>query len=165
MVTLDEDAINRLAPYKVKESKSKELFQFVSDSGIHFSVGFELVENLLSAETYQFVIVNMDNKKSPRDVKLRDTVMSVLQVFFELNNHVMLYICETGDNKQAMRSHLFNYWAEQFIIRNKIYTTTVSLPDEEGVMNYATLCLRVDHPDFINVVNEFSELVHALSEK
>lgn len=165
MVNLSVDAINELASYEVVKSNVTGMFEFVTDAGINFTVGFELVEGLLNVELYQFFIVNMDNRKSPRDMKLRETVMAIIQVFFETSNHAMLYICETGDNKQAMRNHLFNYWSNLSPVRKKLYTTTASLPDEDGIMNYATLCLRVDHPDFMAVVNEFSELVHLLGQK
>ena len=61
-------------------------------------------------ETYQFSIINGNNKKSPRDPKVRETIIAIVENFFMENQEVMLYICETGDGKQSMRNRLFEYW-------------------------------------------------------
>lgn len=63
---------------------------------------------------FQLVIVNVDNMPSPRDRKLRETIVAIVEGFFSINNEAMLYICETGDGKQAMRNRLFQYWYSHY---------------------------------------------------
>lgn len=48
MVVLDVDCINRYAPYSVRETNLEGMFEFVTDYGVRFNVGFQEVENLLS---------------------------------------------------------------------------------------------------------------------
>ena len=64
--------------------------------------------------TYQFSIINFNNKKSPRDPKVRETIIAIIENFFMESQEVMLYICETGDGKQSMRSRLFEYWFNHY---------------------------------------------------
>ena len=104
-------------------------------------------------------------KKSPRDYKVRDTILAIVEEFFEKNVAALLYICETGDGKQMARGRLFAYWF-QSSGQSKVFTTMTSvLMDEEGVENTATLILRNDNPDFDILVSEYSQTVRFLSQK
>lgn len=165
MVIFDAEYINKAAPYTVWKTNIDGMLEFITDSGIRFNVGFQTSDILTCAETYQFIIVNTEHKKSPKDPKLRNTIMAIIESFFMLNNKVMLYICDTGDSKQAFRSHLFEYWSRIFPHKNLYYTTSVNILDEEEIMNYASLTLRLDHPNFAEAVNEFAELARLFSEK
>ena len=93
-------AINSLAPYIV-EKVSEGCYQFFTDYGVHCSVEFVLDDALMSREAYHLVIVNVNHQKSPNDVKVRDTIIAVIDEFFEQNNTTLLYICETGDKKTS----------------------------------------------------------------
>lgn len=77
------------------------------DSGIYYSVGFMEDDILLSKDFYQLIITNINNHKSPRDYKVRDTILSIIDEFFNTNNSTLSYIYKIGDNKQRMRSRLF----------------------------------------------------------
>lgn len=52
----------------------------------------------------------MNHRKSPRDYKLRDSILTLLYEFFRNREAVMLYLCETGDNRQGHRNRLFASW-------------------------------------------------------
>lgn len=109
MNKLSLERINQLAAYEVEQCGKDGFFQFFTDSGIHYSVGFMEDDILLSKDSYQLIIANINNHKSPRGYKVRDTILSIVDEFFNTNNSTLLYICETGDNKQRMRSRLFEY--------------------------------------------------------
>ena len=84
----------------------------------------------------------------------------IVDNFFMENQAALLYICETGDSKQAMRSRLFNSW---FAYANKQeqYTILVaSIKDMEEVNNYAAMILRKDNPKFVEYVSEFNRTVN-----
>lgn len=99
-----------------------------------------------------------------RDRKVRDTIVAVIDEFFNCNNATLLYICETSDNKQSMRSRLFEYWFSTYN-RKSQFTLSSSIADREGVINYATIILRNDNPDLSEIITEFSESIQALSQK
>ncbi len=166
MVKLSIDAINSNSPYKVSLSKADGFFQFTTDYGIRYTVGFEQANELLKYETYQFLIINVNNQKSPRDEKLKKTILAVIKEFFRVSNTTMLYICETGDNKQSMRNRLFEYWFSSSAEIASAYTIMSSeIRDEDGVSNYAAIILRIDNPNYTEIIADFSNTVKFLNQK
>lgn len=77
----------------------------------------------------------------------------------------MLYICETGDGKQAMRSRLFNHWLSLFDKKREFTCMSASIIDEDGEVNYATLISRNDNPNLSRALSDFSETVAAMNSK
>ncbi|WP_349946146.1 DUF6169 family protein, partial [Bacteroides cellulosilyticus] len=114
-------------------------YQFFTDGGVHYSVGFMEDDVLLSKNSYQLIIANINNHKSPRNRKVRDTIVSIVDEFFRCNNSTLLYICETGDNKQRMRSRLFEYWFSTYNRKALFTMISSSIVDAEGVVNFATI--------------------------
>lgn len=165
MNRLSIDTINASAPYEVWVSGVKDTFHFVSDGGIGFTVDFMEDDLLSSGLAFQLLIGNLDNRKSPRDRKVRDTVLAIVEEFFRANQAALLYICETGDGKQMARSRLFEYWFAVYEQR-LLYTMTTSVVfDDEGTPNIATLILRSDNPQKTRLLTEFSETTDLLGNK
>ena len=164
MKSLSLDTINSTAPYEVA-TIGEECFQFMTEHGVHCSVEFVLDDSLLSHETYHLIIVNVNHKKSPNDLKVRDTIISIIDEFFDKNNSTLLYICETGDKKQALRNRLFERWFSTFE-RKALYTFVASsLLDDEGIENYAAIIIRNDNPELSAIVAEFTTTISLLSSK
>lgn len=164
MIRLPVELINAESPYKIRIQKDGSAF-FSTDNGLHYLVSFDLDDVSLSLHCYQLVIMNVDNLPSPRDHKLRDTIVAIVEGFFALNNEVMLYVCETGDGKQAMRNRLFQYWYSHYERKFEFTFLSASIKDDEGEMNYATLIMRNDNPNYTDVLEEFGRSVQVLNEK
>lgn len=164
MIRLSEERINETAPYCVHVPKDYSAF-FTTDNNLHYIVSFDADDASLSLVCYQLVIVNVDNRPSPRDHKLRDTIIAIVKEFFHSNNEVMLYICETGDGRQAMRNRLFQYWYSQDGQRDGFTYLSASIKDDEGVINYATLIMRNDNPNYAIAYRDFGESVQLLNNK
>lgn len=93
MEELELDRINANSPYIVELDFSTGLFKFVSDFGVSFSVAFEKDELLQSGESYQFALTNYEGTKSPRDSKVRETVMCIVDEFFrKIKLHYYIYV-------------------------------------------------------------------------
>ena len=165
MVRLSLNRLNEVAPYPVTYYEQYDDYRFVTDGGIVYSVGFEEDFLLQNGESYQFVIINLSNKKSPRDSKLRETVMQLIYAFFESNNSALLYICETGDGRQEMRSRLFQYWYETASKKTQYIYITASVLDSDGIMNHAALIVRSDNPHAEAITYEFTASIRLLSDK
>lgn len=90
---------------------------------------------------------------------MRDTVMLIIKNFFNMNEAALLYICESGDGKQYMRSRLFEYWFSSYQMKDKFILMPVSIKDMEGIENLAALIIRKDNPNIIDIVAEFSNTV------
>ncbi len=165
MELLDIKAVNKTSPYKVIESESVGFYDFETSSGVMYSVGFMKEENLMKNEAYQFIVANLNNQKSPRDTKLRDTIICLVDEFFRKNNSTLLYICETGDNKQRLRSRLFEYWFSTFVRKSSFTFLTSSVTDSDGQINYAAILLRNDNPKLTEIISDFSETISLLNQK
>uniref|UniRef100_UPI0025F457A1 DUF6169 family protein n=1 Tax=Prevotella sp. TaxID=59823 RepID=UPI0025F457A1 len=165
MKELALDRINANSPYLVELDVSTGLFKFVSDFGVSFSVAFEEDELLQSGESYQFALTNYEGIKSPRDPKVRDTVMCIVDEFFRKNQAALLYICETGDEMQKMRSRLFSFWFSVYAEHDNFLFLPQIVYDEEENENYAALIIRRDNPRFNDLVSEFTNTITLLNGK
>ena len=165
MNPLSLELINKIADYPVVRNNQDGFFHFFTDGGVHYSVGFIEDDVLLSKESYQLIIANLNNRKSMRDKKVRNSIVAIVDEFFNRNNATLLYFCETGDNKQGMRSRLFEYWFSIYNRKSLFTTMSSSVVDGEGVVNYATIILRNDNPYLSEIITEFSESIQALNQK
>ena len=77
MNSLSLSAINVLSSYEVS-AVNDGCYQFFTDHGVHCTVEFVLDDSLMSRETYHLVIVNVNHQKSPSDVKVRDTIIAII---------------------------------------------------------------------------------------
>ena len=164
--------MNSLSLHAVIASSSYEVsavndgcYQFFTDYGVHCTVEFVLDDSLLSHETYHLLIVNVNHQKSPSDVKVRDTIIAIIDEFFVENNTTLLYICETGDKKQALRNRLFERWFSTYERKAQYTFVASSLKDDEGIENYAAIIVRNDNPDLSAIVVEFTTTISLLSTK
>lgn len=157
--------INENSSYPVETTGEDGFYQFFTDRGVHYSVGFMEDDILLSQNSYQLIIANINNHKSPRDHKVRDTIIAIVDEFSRNNNSTLLYICETGDSKQSMRSRLFEYWFSTYNRKALFTMISSSIVDEEGVVNFATIILRNDNPNLSEIIAEFTESIQLLSQK
>lgn len=156
--------INETAPYRV-EPAEEGFFQFFTDGGVHYSVGFMEDDLLLTKDSFQLIVANINNHKSPRDRKVRDTIVSIVDEFFYCNNTTLLYLCETGDNRQSMRSRLFEYWFSTYNRKALFTMMSSSVVDAEGVVNFVTIILRNDNPYLLENIAEFTTSIKLLNQK
>jgi hypothetical protein len=164
MNSLSLHAVNASSSYEVS-AVNDGCYQFFTDYGVHCTVEFVLDDSLLSHETYHLVIVNVNHQKSPSDVKVRDTIIAIIDEFFVENNTTLLYICETGDKKQALRNRLFERWFSMYKRKAQYTFVASSLKDEEGIENYTAIIVRNDNPELSAIIAEFTETISLLSLK
>lgn len=165
MNALSSERINEMASYQVEPTNEEGFYQFFTDGGVHYSVGFMEDDVLLTREAYQLIVANLNNHKSPRDRKVRDTIVAIIDEFFRCNNATLLYLCETGDNKQSMRSRLFEYWFSTYNRKALFTMMSSSVADAEGVVNFVTIILRNDNPYLSETITEFTLSIQLLSQK
>lgn len=162
---LSLDAINAISPYQVRVSKDGEALSFTTDYDAEIFVTFEKDELLRVGRVYQLGILNPKRARSPRDLKVRDTVLAIIEEFFSKNEAAILYICETGDGLQKMRNRLFHFWFGIYEERDEYVFLPQIIYDEEGNDNYAALIIRRDNPMFNELVTEFMNTVNLLNVK
>ena len=140
-------------------------FSFMTDNMAEIFISFEKDDILQSGIVYQFGISNPQGTKSPRDQKVRNTILAIIEEFFNKNKAALLYICETGDGMQKMRSRLFQYWFSIYNEREEYQFPPQIVYDEEENENYAALIIRKDNPCFVELVSEFTDTINLLNGK
>lgn len=165
MEKLSLDAINSKSEYYVKKEDDEGTYSFMTDNMTEFFISFEKDDILRSGIVYQFGISNPQGKKSPRDHKVRITILAIIEEFFNKNKAALLYICETGDGMQKMRSRLFQYWFSVYNEKEEYLFLPQVVYDEEENENYAALIIRKDNPCFVELVSEFTETINLLNGK
>lgn len=87
MQSLSLEHINKKSSYQVEPTDKDGFYQFFTDGGVHYFIGFMEDDVLFVKDSYQLIIANLNNHKSPRDSKVRDTIVSIVDEFFNRNNH------------------------------------------------------------------------------
>ena len=162
MKNLSLEKINSVSPYRVEFDSTTGLYKFVSDFGVNFGIAFEVNDLLLSGESYQFGLTNYEGKQSPRDPKVRETILATVEEFFAKNQAALLYICETGDGMQKMRSRLFSFWFNIYKDHDEFLFLPQLVYDEEDNENYAALIIKRDNPHILDLVSEFTNTMTAI---
>lgn len=162
MVALDVSAVNMTAPYSIW-AESANYYYFKTDHGVLYKVGFMDDDTIWEKGAYQFIIANENNQQSPNDSKVRETVFCVMEAFFRSNPEILLYLCETGDGKQAMRNRLFVRWFRQYANNELYYFDTVEIT-AEGVDNFAAIIVQKSNPQLHQIIAEFNEVVEELKK-
>lgn len=165
MKALDLEHINKTAPYEVRCTEDDSSFFFTTESFVEYSIGFLPDDLLRSDESYELIIGNINEKKSPRDLKVKETITAIVEEFFEKNRSTILFLCSTSDGKQLMRGRLFRHWFDTYCYNNRYTMVTSTLPDEYGIDNVAALIIRNDNPNLGKVLAEFGETIEMFSHK
>lgn len=155
MNPFDLNRVNQVAPYKVELVNDEYVFE--TDYEIRYSVWFEkqdIPDSTVVA--YWLNLTNRSQKASPGDVKIRNTVIFILEEFFRQNPDVLLYMCDSADEQQAMRSRLFLRWFNAYGQQKEYYTRTEMITDE-GEENYIALIVKRTHPHLQSIIEMFEE--------
>lgn len=162
MKQLDVSAINLNSPYTVWNIG--EYYYFRTAHGALYKIAFIDDDTIWEKGAYQFVIVNENGVSSPNDGKLRHTIFCLIEDFFRCNPEILLYLCETGDGKQAFRNRLFIRWFREYANNGSYYFDTVQMK-AEGIDNFAAIIVQKNNPNLNQIVCEFNHVVEVLKHK
>ena len=170
MKPLDLNYVNRFAPYKVWTDGGHDYF-VETDHDLLFKIGFVDDQSIWLENAYQFTINNESHRPSPNDPKLKETFYRLIEAFFSANPDILLYICDTGDGKQVLRSRLFVRWFTTYRFRDLYVLRTAEIEEiiEEKAgktqMNFAALIVQKSNPKLKEIIREFDDTISLLSNK
>ena len=154
--------INRLAPYKVWTENGRD-YLIETSYDLLFRIGFMDDYSIWPSGAYQFYINNESHRPSPNDEKLKATVFRIIEAFFAANPDILLYICETGDGRQAFRSRLFVRWFNNYAGRDAFVMQTAEV-QEGKTRNFAALIVQKSNPRLEEILAEFNETISILTD-
>ena len=161
MMLLDTAKISEAAPYNVWYDNGEYIFK--TDAEIVYAVGFKLDDVFQSFTAYWFDLTNRSHKPSPNDLKVRDTIICIIEEFFRQNPDILLYLCDTANGQQAMRNRLFLRWFNTYEMKQKYSIFNEMIPDE-GEMNSVSLIIPLSHPQYEAIVSHFNEMIDNFKE-
>ena len=163
MNALNLDKLNLVSPYTVW-CKEEGDYGFKTDFDIFFRIYFSLDQTIWQQGAYEFGIMNESRKSSPNDKKVRETIFCIIGAFFESNPDILLYQCETGDNKQSARDRLFPRWFNEYE-DNNLYFIKVSKVVAEEVENYAAIIVQRKNPNLNSIISDFDHFIGFFQSK
>ena len=163
MNPIDLNRLNVRVPYSVWQV-NEETYGFKTDFGVLYRIVFTPDQTIWEDGAYEFGILNENQKSSPSDKQLRETVFGIIEEFFASNPEILLYQCETGDNRQAMRDRLFLRWFSEYE-HSDHYFIKVSEIIAEGISNFAAVIVQPENPDLNRIISDFDNFVGFFKQK
>lgn len=163
MNSLDLNGLNIHAPYSVWKA-GRQAYGFKTEFGVLYRIIFIDDQTIWESGAYELVILNENGKASPNDKNVRGTILAIIEEFFRCNPHILLYQCETGDNRQAVRERLFLHWFNNYDKEGR-YVIRVSEIVAEGISNYAAVIVQRSNPQLSKILCDFDNFVGFISQK
>ena len=155
-------SLNSKSPYLV-EKRTINDYAFKTEFGVTCVVNFMDDYSVWEEGAYQFIIGNETQRKSPNDPKMRDTIICIIEAFFEENPDILLYVCETGDGKETMRNRLFLRWLKDYVRKEQFYIEHVEI-EAEGIINFAAIIVQKSNPRLNAIVDDFHSAIEELQK-
>jgi hypothetical protein len=161
MKVLDTVKLQITSPYAVVMEGDEYLFR--TDNDILYAVSFQQYDGISGITAYWFDLSNRSHLPSPNDKKVRETVICIIEEFFNQNPDILLYMCDNANDQQAQRSRLFLRWfngAEQ----QKKYDIRTALLTEEGIDSYIAMIIQRSHPQYEEILHIFDTEISMFQE-
>lgn len=162
MIKFSLKRILEQAPYELILSGDNFIFQ--TDLGIHYSINFNKEDIVLGGcETYQLIIRKIEEERSHHDPKVEETILAIVNEFFQSNLKILLYLCDTSDGREESRNRLFLSWFEKHAEKQR-FTICKAHTEIEGEGIF--LCIVIDnrHPDLNAITEDFEEKATLLTQ-
>ena len=162
MQTFNLTRLNFHSPYKVWAEDNE--YKFITDYEVSYRIIFSPNNDIWKEGAYEFGIFNENQKISPNDPKVKGTVEAIIEEFFLTNPNILLYQCETGDNRQAMRARLFAKWFNEYENKSRFFIK-VSVLHDDDIDNYIALIVQKSNPELNNILQTFNDFISYFSHK
>ena len=162
MKELNIVSLNSRSPYSV-EKRTVYDYVFKTEFGVVCVVNFMDDYSVWEEGAYQLIIGNETHQKSPNDPKLRDTIICIIEAFFEENPDILLYVCETGDGKEAMRNRLFLRWLKDYVRKDLFFVEHLDI-EAEGIANFAAIIVQKANPQLDSIIDDFHSAMEELQK-
>jgi len=151
------------SPYDITLSEQGFIFQ--TAGGVHYRVSFDEEDIILGGcRTYQLILQKVEHKHTPHDPYVEKTVLAIINEFFRLNQHVLLYVCDTSDGKEGGRNRLFLRWFERNV-EPGCFTIRTANTEVENEMVYIAIIINNRNPHLQEILNDFNDMAIALTNK
>ena len=95
----------------VKEDKG---YVFVTDLNIKYEAYFIKIPNDSHLPIYSFSFEKVADSHAHYDKRVKETIIQILEDFFNENDNAMLFVCDQTDGRQQSRNILFDRWYNEY---------------------------------------------------
>lgn len=160
MNVLNIDNINIKSPYPVWQAENN--YVFTTEYGIEYSVSFDL-DDYPGFTAYWFNLTNLHHEKSPGDAKIPQTLICIIEEFFNKNPDILLYLCSTDGNQQAQRARLFLRWFNGYEQQQRYAIKTTPVKGDETT-EYVALIVQRTNPRINEIMELFDKEIAIFNE-
>lgn len=151
--------------------KDEFTFEFIATSGIKYEAYFFSYDFMFSdypkiqSPIFTFNIEPLEGNPDlvPLDDKIGATVAEIFRLFFIQFQNVIVYVCESVDNRQLARKRKFDQWFWAFNDGSLIKEDRMAIV--EGVEIYNTLLIHKNNHQLIEIIKAFNDLNSKSNEK
>lgn len=142
-------------------SYSDKAYEFTTDDNVKYIITFLEYSSVMDVPfpVYSFIIDRSPDNQKSKDLnnKIRNTILEILNKFFESDNSALVTIYDSVDGKQMCRKRLFDRWYDLF------NDGSISKKDgkfkADGQETYAVAIYSSDH-EHSNLINsKFNDLL------
>ena len=110
MLKLRNVDLHSLHPYDFRKADDATYY-FETDNGLRYRAYF------ISFPATFYTLYSFSFEKEEGvgiyDVRVKDTIITVLRDFFDAENYILGYTCDVTDGREMARKRLFDRWFEQ----------------------------------------------------
>jgi Family of unknown function (DUF6169) len=149
------------------EGGINNIHSFVTDNKISYEIKFK-ESNYVFIEKFNFPYSAFEfvidlvylpvGIKPTLDPKIPFTIAAIFVDFFKKNNeNIVIYICDSSDNRQNSRRRKFNQWLQLFK-EIDIVTAETEIIDKDGTIYYNTIIVKADNSRRNDIVTAFLDI-------
>lgn len=159
-----------LSPYPLRKNDEYS-FEFTTDTGIKYKIYFLDYSYMFSAYTHissPFYSLNIDAiegnpEDTPGDEKVGLTISEILNLFFSRIDNVVVYVCDSMDERQYARKRKFDLWFYMFNDGSLIKVDGLAIIEGTGIYN--AMLLHKKNSQLTEIILAFKELNERSGEK
>lgn len=151
------------SPYPLKEADNFS-YQFITDAGITYSIYFldysymfanypELSDNVYS---FNIDVLEGDPDMSITDERIGLTVVEAFKVFFSRIENVIVYVCDSSDERHLSRKRKFDFWFWKYNDGSIIKEDGVAVVEDMEILN--SLLVHRNNPHCAEIIFAFKDL-------
>lgn len=162
------------SPYKYQFDEIAQSYVFTTNKGIEYKIAFILdhtftaVSNIEINDVYQVIIEKATEIKESHDRNVSATIREILTVFFDNARNTILYICDDGDERAAVRFRKFNIWYAESALTDQV-TKVDNIIVSENVAGsakvYSSLLYHNENTNKETILEIYRSIEQILSEK
>ncbi len=157
------DVINIVSPYHVRVHKTnKQILTFTTDNALVYQISFFVDESLFVENVYQFVIEEINDTHASHDWKIEQTVVAILNSFFQHLDHSLAFVCDTKGDYASARNYLFARWFRKYAGSQLIKLDGIVYAEDDTY--YTSVITRIDNPNLELLKANYSNYIGELQK-